>query len=145
MTDLIPALSKIIGIPVPSLRSIAKLLGVPSPETPEDVAKLVALTHLQAYTSLEIALGILAGRSGTTAVAVINRSIVVFEDGAFDLQSGEPVDVENIDVIFEQHSIDTIEVASHVLDGISASSPAEPPQPPEAAGADPTASAPGSP
>jgi hypothetical protein len=146
MTDIIPSLSKATGIPPQSLRSIAKILGVPNPETPEGVAMLVAFSHLQAYAAPEAVLGILMEFKGLKVVGVINRALALLDDVLVDLQDGSVVKPEAIPNIFEQHTVDVLWIATSILESLNAeASPAEPPQPPSTAGADPTATAPESP
>jgi hypothetical protein len=137
--NTLPALAKIMGIPERNLGSIAKILtGSDNPETPEAVAMLVAFTHLQGYTSPDIAMGLLVDYKGLKIVAVVNRSVLLIDEVLIDIQSGEIISPESIDKIFENHTVDAQWVAESILEHINASaSPAAPPQPPSAAGADP--------
>jgi hypothetical protein len=146
MTDIIPSLSKAMGLPPQSLRSIAKILGVPNPETPEAIAKLVAFSHLQAYAAPEVVLGILMDRKEFTIVGVINRACAILDEELLSLEDGTAVVAEAIPNIFEQHTVDALWIANSILESINAAvSPAEPPQPPSTADGDPTASAAGNP
>lgn len=146
MTDIIPSLSKAMGLPPQSLRSISKILGVPELKTPEDIAMLVAFSHLQAYAAPEVVLGILMGRKGLTIVGVLNREWALIDEELLSLADGAAADPEVIENIFEQHTVDTQWIAANILESINAAvSPAAPPQPPSAADGDPTGIAAGTP
>lgn len=145
MTDFLPPLSKAMGLPLQSLRSIAKILGVTDTSTPEGAAVLVAFSHLQAYTAPEIALGILLDHKNPTVVGIINREWALLDEALVSLQDGALAAADAIETVFEQHTIDANWIASSLLAAVTAASQEAPPQPPSTAGADPTASAPGTP
>lgn len=146
MTDFLPHLAKALDVHLPHLRSVAKILKVPGGETAESFVPLLAYLHLLHYATSEVALGILLERASPTIVGVINRSWALLDDKLVDLENGEPADVDGIPQVFEQHTLDVAWMAAHLFEQFSAAaSPEAPPQPPAAAGGDPTASAAGTP
>lgn len=140
MTDTITPLAKAMGLPPQSLRCIAKVLGA-SPETVEGVALLVAFSHLQSYAASEVVLGILLDHKHPTVVGVLNREWALIDEALMSLQDGAPADIDAVQNVFEQHTVDVHWIASSLLETINAAtSPAAPPQPPSTAGGDQTAS-----